>query len=1030
MEHPQGPDVRAVEAALDAADRQQGIEAFRAAMDRRVARGAAVLLALVMLAALFQLAATALEAGYTWPQRLSRMATGAGVLAVAATAGLLAWRGHVRRAAAFFALTTMVTLMAMAALHGNGIMSSGLGALTALIVVLGFMVGPQAAKWGALAGLAGLSLLFGAEGLGWISGLNPGNTPPHASYLVVQLFSCGLAGWLMLRYGTLYWDLTRSLDSSRQLLANTLRAQQQSAQDLHGSERRLRQLLEASHMSVQIFDGATGALRYANTHCLRRFGVETQDELRTSLNFPGGDYGPARARALIHRTLDEGAQTLEWCSQHVDGSPIWWDVKLDRFEMNGEHCVVAFAHDITARVVAEQSLELHRQHLEDLVRQRTAELAKQQQQVHEVLEALPLLLSIRDADGQYLQVNRGFEQASGRSRQEVIGQTVQALFGDELASDVRESDAFVLQRGLRLDQERQMQLPDGRKDFLVTSVPLRDEHGSPYAVLNLSTDITSMKQLHRELAAARDEAERLVHAKSQFLANMSHEIRTPLNAVLGLAQLGEQRAMDPRAAADSFRRIVRAGRHLLGVINDVLDFAKLDSGKLELESRPCELAQVVSDALEMVGERARAKGLRLNSDIAALPAWVVLDALRLTQVLVNLLANAVKFTEHGSVSLNVRAAHGGRCVVFEVNDTGIGIPADKLDSIFTPFEQADSSVTRLYGGSGLGLSISRRLARLMGGDILVRSTPGKGSCFTLELPLLEAPPQPAAGPGVAAAPALAPRSLAGLRILITDDVDINREILHDMLSGAGAHVMATDSGEQAVARVQAQGVAAYDLVLMDVQMPGMDGYEATRRLHEIDPALPVLALTAHALSEERQRSLDAGMSGHICKPVDQESLLRTLAPYPRRTAPEASPAPVAPLPAKAGARAPSDTGSPWPLVPDADFDTAVLRCAGRTELLAKLLSSFARQYEQHLSALEEARIAGPLSVRAYAHRLRGVAANLGLDGLATTAAALEKQALTAAGADLAMLIMATNRALAAHLQAVTAWEASRLSQAA
>ncbi|HLO95987.1 MAG TPA: ATP-binding protein, partial [Burkholderiaceae bacterium] len=907
MDKPYGPDIRAVEAALDAADRQQGIEAFRAAMDRRVARGAATLLALVMLGALFQLAATALETGYSWPQRLSRMGTGAGVLLVAATAGLLAWRGHVRRAAAFFALTTMLTVMVMAALHGNGIMSSGLGALTALVVVLGFMVGPQAAKWGALAGLSGLSLLFAAEGLGWIPGLNPGNTPPHASYLVVQLFSCGLAGWLMLRYGTLYWDLTRSLDSSRQVLANTLRAQQQGAQDLLSSERRLRQLLEASHMSVQIFDGETGALRYANAHCLRRFGVQRQDQLTPELNFPGGDYSPAQARALVQRTLLEGSRTLEWQSRHADGSPIWWDVKLDRFELDGEDCVVAFAHDITDRVQAERSLEQHRQHLEELVRQRTAELHKQQQQVQEILEALPILLSIRDAEGRYLQVNRGFEQASGRSRDQVIGLTARDLFGPELAADMRESDALVLQRGLRLDRDRQMLLADGPHDFLVTTVPLRDEQGQPYAVLNLSTDITSIKQLHRELAAARDEAERLVQAKSQFLANMSHEIRTPLNAVLGLAQLGEQRAADPRAAADSFRRIVRAGRHLLGVINDVLDFAKLESGKLELESRSCELAQLVNDALEMVGERARAKGLRLSSRIEGLPAWVEIDALRLTQVLVNLLANAVKFTEQGGVNLHVHEAQNGRCLVFEVEDSGIGIAEDKLDSIFTPFEQADSSVTRLYGGSGLGLSISRRLARLMGGDIRVRSRPGQGSCFSVELPLFEGVPPQLESPGRPAHAEPPPGSLAGLRVLICDDVDINREILHDMLSGAGAHVMSTDCGEQAVSRMQQQGVGAYDLVLMDVQMPGMDGYQATRRLHEIDPALPVLALTAHALSEERQRSQEAGMCGHICKPIDQRELLRTLAPFPRRHRSEAVGALPSPAPVM---RASPDAGSP------------------------------------------------------------------------------------------------------------------------
>jgi len=1022
MDKPQAPDLQAVDAALNASAQQQGLDDFTTAMQRRVARAAALLLVLVMLAALAQMLIQLMSPDPDPAQRGVRLGVGAGFFVMAALALAGVWRLGRRAAAAFICGATMLALMAAAAFYGIGVMSSGMGALCGLVVILGLMVGPRAAAWAAVTSVAGLVALWGAQELGWI-----GDPAAHTSpfgHLVVVCVSIALCAWLVLRYGSMFWEVSRSLDASRQLLADTLWAQHGATRALRDSEERLRRLLDSAHTAVQIYDGQTGELRYANAQCLRAYGVSRLMELGPELMCPAAPFDAAQALLRVQQTMLDGEQYFEWQSRHLDGSPIWWDVKMDRFALGEEMAVVAFAHDITQRVKAEQALREQQQKLEDEVQARTKALHAEQHRTQELIEALPILLCVRDANGVFLQINRAFERATHLPRERILGHTVSEVLSGSSAEETLATDADVLRQGRGLNTERQMQQLDGVHDYLVTTVPFSHEEGKPLAALSMSTDVTSLKRLHRDLAQARDEAERHAQVKTQFLANMSHEIRTPLNAVLGLAQLGEQRSQDPRAAADSFRRIVRAGRHLLGVINDVLDYAKMDTGKLELDNQPCDLELLLRDVMEMVTERAQAKGLDLKSEIQAVPPWVAMDALRVTQVLANLLSNAVKFTEHGGVSVTVRSRRNGARLLFEVRDTGVGIAAEKLENIFSPFEQGDSSVTRLYGGTGLGLSISRKLAQLMGGDIRVSSRQGEGSCFTLELPLIEAKavqtsPSEPSSPGASC--------LQGLRVLVVDDVDINREILQDMLGQAGAEVMAADSGERAVQLVKEQGPCGYDLVLMDVQMPGMDGYQATHLVHAVDPELPVWALTAHAMAEERQRSLDAGMVGHVCKPVDREELLKLLQHHRPRPRPVHAPA----LPVTPALSAPGPVSSRWPVLEQADFETAVSRCAGRTDLLTKLLHSFANQYAQHQSDLEEARIQGLMSVRAYAHRVRGVASNLGLSGLAHTAERLEAQCrqgeMDAAWLD---AITALNRDLAAHLQAIRVWRDARLADAA
>ena len=375
-----------------------------------------------------------------------------------------------------------------------------------------------------------------------------------------------------------------------------------------------------------------------------------------------------------------------------------------------------------------------------------------------------------------------------------------------------------------------------------------------------------------EAREARLAAETASEAKSHFLANISHEIRTPLTAVQGFARIGARDSQDPACRA-TFSRIHDAGAHLLGVINDILDFSKIEAGKLVIENRPFHLAGLTAEAVSLMGSRAAEKGLELGYRPSPdLPEWVVGDPLRLRQILVNLLSNAITFSQHGTIDLTVLRVDDE--IWFAVRDEGIGMTAEEIARLFHPFEQADSSTARKYGGTGLGLSISMNLASLLGGTIQVISTPWRGSTFTLQLPFREVA-MPLAGETTPATSFSLAGKLAGFRILAAEDIEANRLILADLLDEAGATCMFAENGRIAVERVAA-APQAFDVVLMDIQMPEMDGNEATQRIHEIAPALPVIGLTAHGLSQDRATSLAAGMKDHLTKPIDPKVLVTAI----------------------------------------------------------------------------------------------------------------------------------------------------------
>jgi PAS domain S-box-containing protein len=517
-----------------------------------------------------------------------------------------------------------------------------------------------------------------------------------------------------------------------------------------------------------------------------------------------------------------------------------------------------------------------------------------QRRARVLADTLPLLIAYLDCDLRYRFANAHYRTQWGIDPQDMLGKTVSEVFGPAAAPWLEDLNAALA--GRRLHYERDFHGPDGVDHFLVDLVPDIGPGGRVSGFYLTAMNITDRKNSEQRAEAAS-------RAKSEFVANMSHEIRTPMNAVLGVAYLLENTPLS-REQKEYVHMIRSSGHVLLGILNDVLDFSKIEAGRMELAPQPFLLREVLDSLSNVMTLPATARGISLAIDAQDdVPPVLVGDAMRLQQILLNLVGNAVKFTERGGVSVRValdeEEADGGLRLRFAVRDTGIGMDLEQQSRLFSAFNQADASTTRRFGGTGLGLAICRRLVELMGGDIAVRSTPGTGSEFVATLPFgvadADAPVEHPAlqtlatqgwmipeTPALQEAPAVtapeqqdAPR-LQGLRLLLVEDHPLNQLVARGMLEHAGASVEVAENGQLAVDRLRGHA-ADYDIVLMDVQMPVMDGYEATRHIrHTLGLKLPVLAMTAGVMQSEKDQCIDAGMDDFIAKPVDVEQMLDTI----------------------------------------------------------------------------------------------------------------------------------------------------------
>ncbi|MBI5927031.1 MAG: PAS domain S-box protein [Aquabacterium sp.] len=966
-----------------------------------------------------------------------RMASGALFAVLAIAAMLINQRWGPRVAATAFAIFTMIVNYGLALALGTGISSSAGAVPAALIVVMGYVHGPKVGVLVTRLSVGCVLALLAAQWYGFIPGIGPTNTPPVASYAVVLIIVFMVIDSTITHFSRLFWNAMATIDKARQDLQDKVEMQEKTQRELVDSKQRLATLLDHAPMAVLIFDKDTGRLHYVNHHALQAHGAKRTKDIGRHHLFTEDPYTQTTFLEYIHATRDHGALELQWRTVKKDGEFIWWSVKLDTITIDDQSYVVAFGHDITKRLEAEQALIDHRAHLEEQVKARTAEVLVQQHRLETVIEALPVSLTIKDRQGRYQLSNKVFEEASGLSKELLLGNTADELFPPAMAEQIREHDHNLLNGTDMVRYENSRMRRDGsRRDHLVTKVPLLDAFGQPEAILTLAVDITDQKTMQRELVDAKTEAERLARVKTEFLANMSHEIRTPLHGVLGLAQVGQKCPPGDPQVQQILERITRSGRHLLGVINDILDFSKIDAGKLTIEKCALDPRQLAEDAVAMVEERASTKSLSLDFQCEGVPPAVIGDPLRIRQILINLLSNGVKFTEKGGVTLTLSASHGK--LYFAIKDSGIGMHHEAQERVFSPFEQADGSTSRRFGGTGLGLSISRKLALLMGGDITLNSALGEGSTFTLVLPLEEADatslPHPDEGLTSPASADIDTPRLSGLRILAADDVDINREILLGLLTQQEAEVHCAENGKQALQIHKEQGAGYFDIVLMDVQMPVMNGLQATELLLMREPELPIVALTAHAMAEERQRCTDAGMVGHLAKPFDADDMIRLILRHSRSTpkAPVAEPPPVPPV-QREEASSSAQVTRQADMPPEADPGEAALdmagalkRCGGKDALLRKLITRFSEEQADFVSRCQQLLSEDPDQARRVAHMLKGTSANLGLEVLSRHAGDLENALIAQDTPLVSRTLMTLNTALQQHITLLKRWLAEQV----
>ena len=499
--------------------------------------------------------------------------------------------------------------------------------------------------------------------------------------------------------------------------------------------------------------------------------------------------------------------------------------------------------------------------------------------VRSLLDALPDLIFVLGEDGVCHRVANCQAELLVPPEQ-LLGKALHEFLFTDLATYALACIRQVVTTGKPYTLEYELETPIGHQFYEVRLVPYQQ-----HQVLALVRNITERKRAELRLAELNMELEMQIlqaqemalaaatanRAKSEFLANISHEIRTPMNGILGMVELLMDTPLNEEQR-DYLNTLRVSVDHLLDLLNDILDLSKIEAGRLHLESLPVALNDLAHDTARLFQARAESKGLRLTVQIAPdAPSTVLGDPVRLRQILANFVSNAIKFTEQGEVVVRVEPSpvypQGVRLIV---QDTGIGIPLDKQASIFEPFMQADNSTTRKYGGTGLGLAICKRLTELMGGQMGVESEPGKGSTFFVDLPL---PPVEAQSLQTPEPSTTLPEIPSGKRILLVEDNEVNRKVAQRMLNKWQLEVEIAVNGIEAV---QKATTAAYDLILMDCQMPEMDGYEATRRLRARGVRVPIIALTANAIEGDRQRCLECGMDDYLAKPIKPDELQRIL----------------------------------------------------------------------------------------------------------------------------------------------------------
>ena len=643
---------------------------------------------------------------------------------------------------------------------------------------------------------------------------------------------------------------------------------------LRESERHLAALFATTPVALVISTIAEGRVIDVNQAGLEMAGVEREGIVGKTVDQMGSYVDPGQRARIVAQLLRDGfVSGIESEFRRPDGSIRTHLVAARVSEMNGEKVILTARQDITDRKAAEARLR----------------------ELSQAVEQSPGSVMITDGDGTIRYVNQKFVDITGYAREEVVGRNASVLRSGRTPPETVRALWQALGRGESWSGEFINRRKDG-SDYLehahVSPILEADQRVSRY--LSVGEDVTESRRLEAELEAHRHRLEELVMArteelqvaraqaeaanvaKSAFIANMSHEIRTPMNAITGMVHLIRRGGVAPRQA-EQLDKIETAGHHLLGIIDAILDLSKIEAGKFQIASSPVDVAGIADNVAAMLAEKAHARKLELRIAREQLPERLLGDAARLQQALLNLANNAVKFTERGHVTLRIRRVNEddeGVLLRFEVEDSGIGIDPEVLPRLFSSFEQADNSTTRRFGGTGLGLAITRRLAELMGGHAGAQSVPGQGSTFWFTARLAKAKmsaPRTTGRDSLPDAESLLKARAPGRRVLVVDDDEVNRQVARMLLEGAGLRVDEAEDGRRAVERALAE---SYDLILMDMQMPVMNGVTAASqlRLHPATRGIPIVAITANAFIDDRKACLAAGMDDFMTKPFEPQML--------------------------------------------------------------------------------------------------------------------------------------------------------------
>ncbi|NJD24214.1 MAG: PAS domain S-box protein [Betaproteobacteria bacterium] len=662
-------------------------------------------------------------------------------------------------------------------------------------------------------------------------------------------------------------------------------------QKLRDSEERLRLAAEGARFGVMELDFEAGTTYWSKEY-REIVGVPPNFPVPPPAQLP--DFIHPDDREAVQRHLDrclsaggDGQVGLVCRVVRGNGEVGWIELRgTCRFAGSGSERrtsrIYAVITDVTAQKAAEQALLAYSDQLEETVETRTAELKRANERLREVVFAMEsvgtAIYWVDPENERFLSVNRFAAAMLGYTEVEMLQMAVPDVdpnFPMHAFEEIRET--------IRAEGFLRFETAHRRKDGSMVPVELTVYHHAgedgQQALIAFAVDITARKASEAALQEAKAAAEAASVAKSSFLANMSHEIRTPLNGMIGMAHLMRRGGLSAEQS-DRLDKLEASAAHLLDVLNSILDLSKIEASKFTLEERPLRPESLVANAMSMLEERARSRGLHLQSEVESVPKDLLGDATRLQQCVLNYAINAIKFTERGSVTLRLKVIADDAdetLLRFEVADTGEGIAPDVLARLFADFEQADRSTTRRHGGTGLGLAITRKLAGLMGGEAGAESVLGAGSTFWFTVRLRKA-----------ALPETAPESVVledgaarlrarhgGARILVAEDNEINREIAVCMLEDAGLSVDTAEDGVQALDKVSSND---YALVLMDMQMPNIDGIDATRAIRRLAgrEALTIIAMTANAFADDRAACLAAGMNDFISKPVEPERLYATL----------------------------------------------------------------------------------------------------------------------------------------------------------